>query len=240
MTLLTLKGITKTYGSRKALDGFSLEVKESERVALLGPSGCGKTTALRLLAGFDAPDRGQVEIAGVPAAAQGKILLPPESRSLGMVFQDLALWPHFTVRGNLEFGLKAKGVPAKERDAHIQQMLGRVELLEYAEAKPAALSGGQQQRVALARALVLRPKALLMDEPLSSLDVDLNRKLRDEILRLHEAFQFALLYVTHDRSEAFALAERVVLMKLGQTEMEGTPDQVRAFLEGEGGYLGHW
>jgi ABC-type Fe3+/spermidine/putrescine transport system ATPase subunit len=142
MSLLTLKGITKIYGSRKALDGFSLEVKESERVALLGPSGCGKTTALRLLAGFDAPDRGQVEIAGAPAAAEGRILLSPESRSLGMVFKDLALWPHFTVRGNLEFGLKARGVPAKEREAHIQEMLERVELLEYAEAKPAALSGG--------------------------------------------------------------------------------------------------
>ncbi len=240
MSLLNLKDITKIYDSRKALDGFSLKVMKGERVALLGPSGCGKTTALRLLPGFEVPDRGQVEIAGVPAAAEGRILLPPEARSLGMVFQDLALWPHFTVRGNLEFGLKAKGVPAKERKARIREMLERVELLEYAAAKPAALSGGQQQRVALTRALVLRPRALLMDEPLSSLDVNLNRKLRDEILRLHEEFQFALLYVTHDRSETFALAERVVLMKSGQTEMEGTPDQVRAFLEGQGGYLGHW
>jgi ABC-type sugar transport system ATPase subunit len=157
-----------------------------------------------------------------------------------MVFQDLALWPHFTVRGNLEFGLKAKGVPAKEREARIREMLERVELLEYGAAKPVALSGGQQQRVALARALVLRPRALLMDEPLSSLDVDLNRRLRDEILRLHQEFQFALLYVTHDRGEACALAERVVLMKLGQAEMEGTPDQVRAYLEGQSGYRGHW
>ena len=240
MSLLTLEGVTKIYGSRKALDGFSLEVKEKERVALLGPSGCGKTTALRLLAGFEAPDLGQVEILGVPAAAEGRILLSSESRSLGMVFQDLALWPHFTVRGNLEFGLKAKGVSPKEREARIHEMLERVELSEYANAKPAALSGGQQQRVALARALVSRPKALLMDEPLSSLDVDLNLKLREEILRLHEEFQFALLYVTHDRKEAFTLAERVVLMKSGQTEMEGTPEQVRAFLEGQVGYLGHW
>jgi len=240
MSLLNLKDITKIYGARKALDGFSLKVMEGERVALLGPSGCGKTTALRLLAGFEAPDRGQVEIAGVPAAAEGRILVLPEARLLGMVFQDLALWPHFTVRGNLEFGLKAKGVPAKERKARIREMLERVELLEYAAAKPAALSGGQQQRVALARALVMRPRALLMDEPLSSLDVDLNRRLREEILRLHQEFQFALLYVTHDRGEASALAERVVLMKLGQVEMEGTPDQVRAYLEGQSDYRGHW
>jgi ABC-type Fe3+/spermidine/putrescine transport system ATPase subunit len=240
MSLLNLKDITKIYGTRKALDNFSLKVMEGERVALLGPSGCGKTTALRLLAGFESPDRGQVEIAGVPAAAEGRILLPPEARSLGMVFQDLALWPHFTVRGNLEFGLKAKGVPAKERKARIREMLERVELLEYVAAKPAALSGGQQQRVALARALVLRPRALLMDEPLSSLDVDLNRRLREEILRLHQEFQFALLYVTHDRGEASALTERVVLMKLGQAEMEGTPDQVRSYLEGQSDYRGHW
>jgi len=240
MSLLVLKDVSKIYGSRKALDGFSLRVREKERVALLGPSGCGKTTALRLLAGFEAPDFGQVEIGGVPAALEGRILLPSEARSLGMVFQDLALWPHFTVRGNLEFGLKAKGIPAQERQARIREMLERVELLEYADAKPSALSGGQQQRVAFARALALRPRALLMDEPLSSLDEDLNLKLREEILQLHQEYQFALLYVTHDRREACALAERVVVMKQGKMEMVGSREEVCAYLEAQARNQGHW
>jgi ABC-type Fe3+/spermidine/putrescine transport system ATPase subunit len=124
-----------------------------------------------------------------------------------MVFQDLALWPHMTVRGNLEFGLRAQGTASHEREGRIHQMLARVELLEYTDSKPGSLSGGQQQRVALARALVLRPRALLMDEPLSSLDEELNLKLREEILQLQGEFGFALLYVTHDREEAFALAD---------------------------------
>ena len=151
-----------------------------------------------------------------------------------MVFQDLALWPHLSVRGNLEFGLKAKRIAKAERDEEIHRMLRRVELLEYATAKPATLSGGQQQRVALARALVLKPRALLMDEPLSSLDVDLNVKLREEILGLQAEFGFALLYVSHDREEAYAVAERVVVMMHGRAVFEGKPDQVRAKLSAGG------
>jgi ABC-type Fe3+/spermidine/putrescine transport system ATPase subunit len=211
--------VWKEYGPRQALGGFSLEVREGERVALLGPSGCGKSTTLRLLAGFEAPDRGRVEVGGVLVAAEGQVIVPPERRDVGMVFQDLALWPHLSVRGNLEFGLKAKRIARSERDQRIRQMLRRVNLLEYAAAKPATLSGGQQQRVALARTLVLRPRALLMDEPLSSLDVDLNVRLREEILRLHAEFGFALLYVTHDREEAYALAERVIVMMRGRVAL---------------------
>jgi iron(III) transport system ATP-binding protein len=153
--------------------------------------------------------RGEVEIAGTLAAADGRIILPPERRNLGMVFQDLALWPHLTVEGNLQFGLRAQRISRGERGADI---LDRVELMEYAHAKPAVLSGGQQQRVALARALVLRPRALLMDEPLSSLDQELNLRLRTLILDLQRALGFTLVYVTHDREEADALAERVVVM----------------------------
>jgi len=222
--------VWKDFGPRRVLEGFSLEVREGERVALLGASGCGKSTVLRILAGFEAPDRGRVEIAGALASSEGKIVVPPERREVGMVFQDLALWPHLSVRGNLEFGLKAKRIAKAERDEEIHRMLRRVELLEYAAARPAALSGGQQQRVALARALVLKPRALLMDEPLCSLDVDLNVKLREEILRLHGEFGFALLYVTHDRDEAYAIAERVVVMMRGQVALEGKPDQVKAKL----------
>jgi iron(III) transport system ATP-binding protein len=216
VSFLQIEGVARSYGPRKALDDFSLEVGEGERVALLGPSGCGKTTALRLLAGFEAPDAGRVLVGGSVVAERGRIVVSPERRGIGMVFQDLALWPHMTVRGNLEFGLRAQGIPARERGGRINQMLARIELLEYADARPGSLSGGQQQRVALARALVLRPRALLMDEPLSSLDQELNLKLRDEILQLQGEFGFALLYVTHDREEASALVDRIVLMARGR------------------------
>jgi ABC-type Fe3+/spermidine/putrescine transport system ATPase subunit len=227
---LQLERVAKVYGSRKALDGFSLDVGEGERVALLGPSGCGKTTALRVLAGFEAPDAGRVLVGVSVVAERGRIVVPPERRGIGMVFQDLALWPHMTVRGNLEFGLLAQGIPSHERERRIHQMLARVELLEYADAKPGSLSGGQQQRVALARALILCPRALLMDEPLSSLDEELNLKLRGEILQLQEEFGFALLYVTHDREEAFALADRIVLVARGRALLEGDSDLIRSHL----------
>jgi ABC-type Fe3+/spermidine/putrescine transport system ATPase subunit len=212
LSLLALKSVSKSYGGRAALLDFSLDIADGERVALLGPSGCGKTTALRLLAGLETPDRGQVVIGGRLAAAEGRLVMEPEDRNLGMVFQDLALWPHMTVAGNLEFGLRARGVPKEKRREKIRAMLDKVELLAYAQRRPSSLSGGQQQRVALARALVLGPKALLMDEPLSSLDVALNLKLREEILALHGALGFALLYVTHDAEEAGAIAERVLTM----------------------------
>jgi len=212
LSLLSLKSVTKHYGARTALQDFSLDIEEGERVALLGPSGCGKTTALRLLAGLETPDRGRVEIGGRLAAEDGRLVMEPEDRKLGMVFQDLALWPHMTVAGNLEFGLKARGVPKDRRQEQIHAMLEKVELLEYAQSRPSDLSGGQQQRVALARALVLGPKALLMDEPLSSLDAALNLRLREEILALQRALGFALLYVTHDADEARAIADRIVRM----------------------------
>lgn len=135
-----------------------------------------------------------------------------------MVFQDLALWPHLSVKGNLEFGLRAKRIPGRERDERVREMLRLVEMEEYLNTKPGELSGGQQQRVALARALVLEPKALLMDEPLSNLDQDLNQRLRNEILRLHQALGFTLVYVTHDRAESSDLGTRVVFMKSGRIE----------------------
>ncbi len=230
MSVLALESVSKSFGTRLVLDTFSIEVDEGERVALLGPSGCGKTTALRLLAGFEVPDSGRVIVGGDLASADGRTHLPPERRNLGMVFQDLALWPHLTVSVNLEFGLRARCVQKEERDHRIREMLERVELTEYARAKPAALSGGQQQRVALARALVLRPPALLMDEPLSSLDYELNLRLRGEILGLQRALGFAFLYVTHDREEAFELAQRVVLMEHGRAAAGGTPEEIRAYL----------
>ena len=208
---------------------FSLEIEQGERMVLLGLSGCGKTTVLRLLAGFIAPDTGRILIDGAPVAAEGRTLKEPEDRNLGMVFQDLALWPHLTVKGNLEFGLKAKGLAKQEREERILEMLKLVQMEKSIHAKPAELSGGQQQRVALARALVTHPGILLMDEPLSSLDQELNTRLRQEILRLHENIGFALLYVTHNREEASDIGSRIVVMDKGTIVQSGSADEIRDF-----------
>jgi ABC-type Fe3+/spermidine/putrescine transport system ATPase subunit len=218
MAIISFDSVSKTYQGKTALHDFSLAVEPGQRVVILGPSGCGKTTVLRLLAGFIAPDTGSISIDGHVVAAAGKILQPPEQRCLGMVFQDLALWPHLTVEGNLEFGLKAQRIPKPQREQRITEILALVQMDAYRRARPAELSGGQQQRVALARALVLRPKALLMDEPLSNLDEELNQHLRAELLRLHAQLNFTLLYVTHDRVEANEIATHVVTMRHGRIE----------------------
>jgi iron(III) transport system ATP-binding protein len=218
MALIVFNSVSKAYSGNTVVHDFSLSVERGQRVAILGPSGCGKTTLLRLLAGFIAPDSGNISIDGEVVAASGQILKTPEQRHLGMVFQDLALWPHLTVEGNLEFGLKAQRIPKRQRTARITEILELVEMNPYRRSHPAQLSGGQQQRVALARALVLRPKALLMDEPLSNLDEELNQRLRHELLRLHEQLGFTLLYVTHDRGEATEIGTRIVRMRQGRIE----------------------
>ncbi|HHQ47313.1 MAG TPA: ABC transporter ATP-binding protein [Acidobacteria bacterium] len=228
MKLLELDSVRLSYGGRPAVDGVGLAVEEGDRLVILGPSGCGKTTVLRLLAGLAAPDEGRVMIDGRLAAADGRLEIEPERRGLGMVFQDLALWPHLSVAGNLELGLRARRVPRAERKRRIRRMLDLVELGDLASRRPGELSGGQQQRVALARALVLEPRALLMDEPLSSLDPELNRRLRAEILTLQERLGFTLVYVTHDREEAAALATRIVLMDHGRIVREAAPDELTA------------
>ena len=227
MKLLELDSVHLAYGERVAVDGVSLTINEGERIVILGPSGCGKTTVLRLLAGLAVPDRGRVLISGRLAAADGRLLIEPEQRGLGMVFQDLALWPHLSVTGNLDLGLRARGVPRAERKPRVKSMLELVELTELAAAKPGELSGGQQQRVALARALVLEPRALLMDEPLSNLDLELNRRLQEEILALQARLGFTLVYVTHDRDEAFGLATRIVLMSHGRVVRDGSPENIQ-------------
>ena len=193
MTLFQYQKVSKHFGGRTTIRDFSLAIEQGERIVLFGPSGCGKTTLLRMLAGFVAPDAGSILIQGKIAARDGKILLSPEARNLGMVFQDLALWPHLTIYGNLEFGLKARGLPQMERRRRIDETLKLLKIDRYASAKPHQLSGGEQQRVALARALVMQPLALLMDEPLSSLDEELNLRLRGEIVRLQQTLEFTLL-----------------------------------------------
>ncbi len=227
MKIIDIDSVSKLYDGEKVLDNISLEIAEGQRIVILGPSGCGKTTILRLIAGFIAPDTGSISIGGELVSKSGRIITPPEQRNLGMVFQDLALWPHLSVKGNIEFGLKAKGVPKTERERRIQETLNLVGMRHLAERKPAELSGGQQQRVALARPLVLEPKVLLMDEPLSSLDLELKLRLRKEVLRLQEKLGFTLLYVTHDRDEAFGMATRVVIMSKGRVEYEGTVEDAQ-------------
>jgi iron(III) transport system ATP-binding protein len=220
MAIIAFDAVSKSYSGKTALDDFSLTVDHGQRVAIVGPSGCGKTTVLRLLAGFIAPNTGAISIDGQVVATNGKILLQPEQRNIGMVFQDLALWPHLTVEGNLEFGLKAHGVSKPERAKRITEILKLVDMDNYRRSRPAELSGGQQQRVALARAVVLRPKALLMDEPLSNLDEELNKHLRGELVRLHVQLGFTLLYVTHDRAEASEIGIHIVSMRQGRIEAD--------------------
>jgi ABC-type sugar transport system ATPase subunit len=228
MAMIVFESVSKSYGGRDAVQGFSLEIAQAERVVLVGHSGCGKTTILRLLAGFIAPDAGAISINGETVSADGRILKPPEQRNLGMVFQDLALWPHMTAKAHLEFGMTERHVPKGERDRKVLEMLRMVQMEPLADRKPSELSGGQQQRVALARALVLQPKALLMDEPLGSLDTDLNALMRQEIKRLHQQLGFALVYVTHSREEALDIGTRLVLMRQGKIERIGTADEFRA------------
>ncbi|MCK5852880.1 ABC transporter ATP-binding protein [bacterium] len=227
MSIIEFKNVSKNYNDIPVIQNFSMKIDAGERIVILGQSGCGKTTVLRLLAGFISPDSGEIIIDNQIVASEGKIIKEPEERNLGMVFQDLALWPHLSVKGNLEFGLKAKNIPKKEREKYIPEMLKLMQMEKSVHAKPAELSGGQQQRVALARALILHPEILLMDEPLSSLDQDLNVQLRKEILKLHSKIGFALLYVTHDREEAFDIGSRIIVMKNGKIERIGSSEEIK-------------
>jgi ABC-type Fe3+/spermidine/putrescine transport system ATPase subunit len=199
---------------------MSVSVAHGERVVLLGPSGCGKTTVLRLMAGLEVPDSGAIMVDGKRVAADGRNLVQPEQRHIGMVFQDLALWPHMTVSQHLEFALRYEiRIKPAHRPARIREVLEMVRMADCARAKPGELSGGQQQRVALARALVAKPEIVLMDEPLSSLDPELNLHLRREILGLHAVLGFTLVYVTHSREEAANIGSRVIAM--GHGRMDG-------------------
>ena len=216
MSYIEVDHVSKSFGERVAINQLSLHIEKSERLVLFGPSGCGKTTVLRLLAGLEIPEQGSIRIDGRVVASSGKNLVPPEKRDLGMVFQDLALWPHMTVQQNLMFGLNARRVQKREADARVREMLQRVGLEHRNNAKPHELSGGEQQRVALARALVSRPSILLMDEPLSSLDDERKRTIASDLLGLQSQLGFTLIYVTHDRDETGLLASRVCQMRDGR------------------------
>jgi ABC-type Fe3+/spermidine/putrescine transport system ATPase subunit len=228
--LVKVENVSKAYNKIPVIREMSLDIEKGERIVILGPSGCGKTTLLRLIAGFINPDKGKLTIDGKAVADNGKCIIEPEGRQVGMVFQDLALWPHMTNYKNIEFGLKAKSVPKMEIRERIDTILEKVQMVEFKNAYPGELSGGEQQRIALARALVTHPKILLMDEPLSSLDTDLRHVLMKEILRLQEELAITMIYVTHDREEAFSLATRIVLMKEGGIQKIGTVSQIKEYL----------
>ena len=221
-----LKSLSKRYGDVGAVDGLSLEVKPGELLALLGPSGCGKTTTLRLVAGFLAPEAGEIWV-GDRCLSSPASVVPPERRRMAMIFQSYALWPHMTVAQNVAYGLRFKpGLSRGDREARVREMLRVVQLAGYEGRYPGELSGGQQQRVAVARALVVEPEILLLDEPLSNLDANLREEMRFEIRRLHETFGNTTLYVTHDQGEAMVISDRIAVLKAGKVAQAGTADDL--------------
>lgn len=211
--------VTKMYGPVAAVRDLSLIVHRGEFLTILGPSGSGKTTALMLLAGFTAPSKGDILIAGKSVAA-----VPPYRRDQGIVFQSYALFPHLTVRRNLDFPLEMRGIRAAERTTRVDRILERVHLSEFAGRMPSQLSGGQQQRVALARALIADPPILLLDEPLGALDRNLREQMQGEIKSLHKEFGITTVCVTHDQEEALTLSDRIVVMREGRIEQTDTPE----------------
>ena len=218
---VVLENITKSYGNQIVLKNLNLTVQKGELVALLGSSGCGKTTALRLIAGFLAPEKGRVLIGG-----QDYTYKPPNQRNTSMVFQSYALFPHMSVRENIAFGLKMHKVSAAERKTWVDDILASVRLEDLQSRYPRQLSGGQQQRVALARALVMRPDVLLLDEPLSNLDAKLRHEMRVEIRLLQEKYGLTTVFVTHDQEEALTMSDRIMVMNQGEICQSGSPMEV--------------
>jgi iron(III) transport system ATP-binding protein len=210
MSNIEFQSVAKTYRGRHVIDALSFTIEAGERIVLFGPSGCGKSTTLLLIAGLMPPDSGDIRIEGKIVSTARRIVVQPQLRGVGMVFQDLALWPHMSVADNVAFGLRARRVPAAERERRIGDVANLVGLGDYLNVRPGELSGGEQQRVALARALALEPRILLMDEPLSNLDAALGSRLRREILRLHAELAFTLVYVTHSRDEAQEIGSRTI------------------------------
>jgi len=210
--MIQCKNITLQQGEKTIFKDFSLEVKAKERLVVVGDSGAGKSTLLRLIAGFITPDKGEIVIDSQLATQDKNILIPPNKRDISMIFQDLALWPHMDVQGNIAFGLKIQKVSKPKRQEKVKEMLNMVGLEGYEQRSIETLSGGEQQRVALARALALSPKIILMDEPLSSLDTTRNKQLRQHIVTLQERLGFTLVYVTHNEEEAKEIATKMLYL----------------------------
>jgi putative spermidine/putrescine transport system ATP-binding protein len=214
-------GVRKSYGDVVAVDGVDLEIQAGEFFTLLGPSGSGKTTTLRLIAGFERPDEGDVELGGRNVSDT-----PPYARDVNTVFQDYALFPHMTIAENVGYGLRVSGVPRKERQARVDEVLQRMRLPDVGKRKPGQLSGGQRQRVALARALVNRPEVLLLDEPLGALDLKLRQEMQLFLKSLQQALAITFVYVTHDQDEALTMSDRLAVFDRGRIEQIGAPVEV--------------
>jgi len=221
MASVKLEGIRKSYGAVEVVKGIDLEVADKELVVLVGPSGCGKSTTLRMIAGLESITAGTLTIGD--RTVNG---LPPRERDIAMVFQDYALYPHKTVYENMAFGLKVRNHPRHEIDSRVKQAAETLGIAHLLDRKPSQLSGGQRQRVAMGRAIVRRPQVFLFDEPLSNLDAKLRGQVRTEIKKLHQDIAATIIYVTHDQVEAMTLADRIVVMRNGEIEQLGTPDDV--------------
>ena len=224
MAEVKITGVTKLFGDVKAVDNFNAVIANGEFVSILGPSGCGKTTMLRMIAGFERANFGEIYIGEqLVSSSEKKLFVPPEKRSIGMVFQSYAVWPHMSVFDNVAYPLKIKGFGKQEIAAKTGQALELVHLEGYASRFPNQLSGGQQQRVALARALVSEPNLLLLDEPLSNLDAKLRESMRFEIKELQKKLNITVVYVTHDQAEAMAMSDRIIVMNKGVIQQIGSP-----------------
>lgn len=221
MSVIEFIDICKYFGDNKVIDHLNLTIRDGSFTVLVGPSGCGKTTLLRMIAGIGKQTSGRILLDGIDISQ-----LPPSDRNLAMVFQNYALYPTMTVRGNIEFGLINNKVPKVKREELIRKVSQIVGLSEYLDRKPATLSGGQRQRVALARAMVKEPKVFLMDEPLSNLDAKLRVAMRTELIELHQTLKTNFIYVTHDQIEAMSMADYIILMNEGKIMQEGTPKAI--------------
>lgn len=225
MAGLTIDNVTKKFQSFAALKNVSIDVREGEFLAVLGPSGCGKTTLLRIIAGFEQVSQGEVRIGG-KVVSSSNFNVSPEKRRIGIVFQNYALWPHMNVAENIGYSLKVAKVPNAEREQRVAEALKLVDMEGYGERAPANLSGGQRQRVALARCLVATPELVLFDEPLANLDVHLRASMEDEFADFHKRSGTTVVYITHDQSEAMALADRIAVMDHGQLVQLDTPHKL--------------
>ena len=227
MSYVRLINVTKRFGNVVAVNNLNLEIAKGECFSMLGPSGCGKTTTLRMVAGFEDLDEGEIQVGDRCLSSKRRnYYLTPEKRDFGMVFQAFAVWPHLSVRENVAFPLRLRKLPDSEVRRRTEDALEHTNLLNVAKESPESLSGGGKQRVALARALAINPDVMLLDEPLSSLDPHLREEMRFEIKDLQQHYGFTILYVTHDQSEAMALSDRIMVMKLGVVQQVDTPINV--------------